>query len=67
MSGEYYHRDILHNSLFNDFNTSLILTLIKISTFTSLILTLIKISTFKSVQPLRYSQGNTQSIFYVII
>ena len=54
MSEEYYHRDILHNFSFNDFNTSLILTLINISTL-------------KSVQPLRVSQGNTQSIFYVII
>ena len=54
MSGEYYHRDFLHKIWFNDFNTSLILSLIKISTL-------------KIVQLLRYSQGNTQSIFYVII
>ena len=51
---EYYHRDFLHKFCFNDFNTSLILSLIKISTL-------------KIVQLLMYSQGNTQSIFYVII
>ena len=39
---------------FNDFNISLILSLIKISTL-------------KIVQLLMYSQGNKQSIFYVII
>ena len=49
-----YHRDFLHKIWFNDFNTSLILSLIKISTL-------------KIVQLLRFSQGNTQSIFYVII
>ena len=49
-----YHRDFLHKIWFNDFNTSLISSLIKISTL-------------KIVQLLRYSQGNTQSIFYVII
>ena len=49
-----YHRDFLHKFWFNDFNISLILSLIKISTL-------------KIVQLLRYSQGNTQSIFYVII
>ena len=49
-----YHRDFLHKIWFNDFNTSLVLSLIKISTL-------------KIVQLLRYSQGNTQSIFYVII
>ena len=54
MWGEYYHRDFLHKFCFNDFNTSLILSLIKISTL-------------KIVQLLMYSQGNTQSIFYVII
>ena len=32
-----------------------------------LYLSLIKISTLKIVQPLRYSQGNTQSTFYEII
>ena len=50
----YYHRDFLHKFWFNDFNTSLILSLIKISTI-------------KIVQLLRFSQGNTQSLFYVII
>ena len=49
-----YHRDFLHKFLFNDFNTSLILSLIKNSTL-------------KIVQLLRVSQGNTQSIFYLII
>ena len=49
-----YHRDFLHKFWFNDSNTSLILSLIKISTL-------------KIVQLLMYSQGNTQSIFYIII
>ena len=53
MSGEYYHRDILHKFWFNDFHTYLILLMIKISTL-------------KIVQPLKYSQGNTQSIFYFL-
>ena len=48
--GVMYHRDFLHKFWFNDFNTSLILSLIKIRTL-------------KIVQLLRYSQGNTQSIF----
>ena len=54
MSRAYCHRDFLHKFWINDFNTSLILSLIKIGAL-------------KIVQPLRYSQGNTQSISYVII
>ena len=48
--GIYLSQEFLHEFWFNEFNTSLILSLIKISSV-------------KIVQPLRYSQGNTQSIF----